>query len=338
MSFAVARAFKNAVVRTPLRTLALRQAAARKITVIAYHRVDMIPNRGYPYDGNRFSASPAEFAREIEFLRRHFDLISVTELITGIQTRSLPGRPAVLTFDDGYVDGYKTVLPILREAKLKACFLVPTGYLGTSEIPWWDQVACCFKFSSVTSFPSPFGDWDKDYECDLKWPVPEIERFTAVMEVLPWPEALGYLEELKARTRVHPRDFTEKSLFITWDQAREMERAGMEIGAQSRTRPVLEGIADETLLREEIACSFEDLKRELGTKPVAFGVPQYGGSAQADVVDKAIAESGFEISFLHSGSLASRQTDKLTRLGRFRSEFDENFKAFEEALTIAVLG
>jgi peptidoglycan/xylan/chitin deacetylase (PgdA/CDA1 family) len=51
-----------------------------------------------------------------------------------------PPRPVALTFDDGYMDAFTTVLPLLRERGMVATFYVvgefigQPGYMGTDEL------------------------------------------------------------------------------------------------------------------------------------------------------------------------------------------------------------
>jgi peptidoglycan/xylan/chitin deacetylase (PgdA/CDA1 family) len=74
--------------------------------------------------------------------------------------------------------------------------------------------------------------------------------------------------------------------FMTWDEIRELQRAGMTIGAHSRTHPNLTGA--DVNLRDEIQGSRDDIEHNLGTAPDLFAYP-YGdwNSHVADVVRDA---------------------------------------------------
>ena len=61
--------------------------------------------------------------------------------------------------------------------------------------------------------------------------------------------------------------------FMTWDELREMQRAGMTIGAHSRTHPELTKPA--VSLVEEINGSRDDIQKNLGVVPSLFAYP-YG--------------------------------------------------------------
>ncbi|MDO8735839.1 MAG: polysaccharide deacetylase family protein [Thermoleophilia bacterium] len=52
----------------------------------------------------------------------------------------LPPKPVMLTFDDGYVDNYQVVVPILEKYGFPATFYIVTDMVGTPEYMTWDQI------------------------------------------------------------------------------------------------------------------------------------------------------------------------------------------------------
>ena len=76
--------------------------------------------------------------------------------------------------------------------------------------------------------------------------------------------------------------------FMTWDDLRQMQRAGMTIGAHSRTHPDL---TDRNVsLQNEVAGSRTDIARNIGVSPELFAYP-YG--AWNDRVTAAVRDAGF---------------------------------------------
>lgn len=69
-----------------------------------------------------------QFRRQMELLRENgFTAISFEELIAFAEEgESLPEKPVLLTFDDGYRSAYELVFPILREFEMKAT-MFPIG-------------------------------------------------------------------------------------------------------------------------------------------------------------------------------------------------------------------
>jgi peptidoglycan/xylan/chitin deacetylase (PgdA/CDA1 family) len=58
--------------------------------------------------------------------------ITVTQLVQAMTDRTahLPGRPVVLTFDDGFADFYTAALSILKSHNFVATLFVTTGFIG----------------------------------------------------------------------------------------------------------------------------------------------------------------------------------------------------------------
>jgi peptidoglycan/xylan/chitin deacetylase (PgdA/CDA1 family) len=72
----------------------------------------------------------------------------------------------------------------------------------------------------------------------------------------------------------------DDSLYMNWDQVRELKDAGMTIGSHSRTHPQLTTV-DPSTLREEVENSRKELEQHLGTAPDLFAYPYGAWDAQA---------------------------------------------------------
>jgi peptidoglycan/xylan/chitin deacetylase (PgdA/CDA1 family) len=316
--------------------LIFRRRSRKSLTVIAYHRIAPLPDASYPFDEDVISATPEEFTRELRYFQRHLDVISLAELLTGIDHPGvLPQRPAVITFDDGYRDNYEVALPLLREMGLPACFFVCTSLIDTQPIPWWDQVACCFKHSQTPRFRSPFGAEDRPYAADPAQRRRSTRRFLQNLTRCSWSAVAPQVEHLKRATGVNPAEYVTRPLFMTWQQVRAMEAAGMEIGSHTRTHPVLGQIGDPLVLRDEIAGSYADLQRALGHAPLAFAYPVGSEEAMLLQADAEIERAGFRLSFSYEHGLAIPARGRRMRVPRVHAEFGEDHDAFRLGMALA---
>lgn len=91
------------------------------VPVLKYKRVNDV-------DKNESTLSVEQFDAQMKYLvDEGYNAISPTELLDAWEGKtSLPVKPVVLTFDDGHIDAYKNVFPILQKYKLKATFFVVT--------------------------------------------------------------------------------------------------------------------------------------------------------------------------------------------------------------------
>ena len=91
-----------------------------KITIIMYHYIRDLKNARFPeikgLDVNLF-------VQQIEYLLKHYNVVSLDQLISALDGVSkLPDHAALLTFDDGYSDHYNVVFPILDHYGLTGVF------------------------------------------------------------------------------------------------------------------------------------------------------------------------------------------------------------------------
>ncbi|MCE9613371.1 MAG: polysaccharide deacetylase family protein [Lentisphaerae bacterium] len=93
--------------------------------ILTYHSIDA--------SGSIISLAPATFARQMETLRQlGYRGVSVREWLDhpgqgGPPDGSPPGRPCVITFDDGYQNNLTHALPVLKQCGFGATVFLSTG-------------------------------------------------------------------------------------------------------------------------------------------------------------------------------------------------------------------
>lgn len=93
--------------------------------------------------------SPYEFESDLIYLRDHgYHTVTMSELIGYVHGReTLPEKPIVLSFDDGYLNTYKYALPLLKKYNMKIVFSIigkntddfteiADGSLDYSHVTW----------------------------------------------------------------------------------------------------------------------------------------------------------------------------------------------------------
>lgn len=118
------------------RRLAGRQAC--RALVLLYHRVAEPPN-----DPWALAVSPANFAEQLDVLRRQARPLALGELVTRLRSgRRLPPRTIVITFDDGYADNGEIAAPALARAGVPATLFLVSGALDDAADRefWWDEL------------------------------------------------------------------------------------------------------------------------------------------------------------------------------------------------------
>jgi peptidoglycan/xylan/chitin deacetylase (PgdA/CDA1 family) len=129
-----------AQVRPPAEVVPAGRPAVN-VPILMYHYIRVNSNPGDAL-GFALSVTPGDFAAQMGWLAANgYHTVDLQDLVTYFQTgRSLPSRPVVLTFDDGYEDFYSTAYPVLRAYGFTAVAYVITGLLGAGGYLTADQL------------------------------------------------------------------------------------------------------------------------------------------------------------------------------------------------------
>ncbi len=101
------------------------------IPILLYHS---IAQNSAP-EFSRWIVHPDSFAQQMAFLQEQaYTPLTVTQFVTAINDKkSLPERPVIVTFDDGFADFYTGALPILKQFGFPATLYITTGFIGETS-------------------------------------------------------------------------------------------------------------------------------------------------------------------------------------------------------------
>lgn len=104
------------------------------VPVLTYHHIGDSPEWYY--------VSASSFEYHVALLKFFgYSPISVQEMGAGLASKqSLPWKPIVITFDDGYKDNWATAVPILEKYGFKATFFIVTGRVGEPDYMSWQDL------------------------------------------------------------------------------------------------------------------------------------------------------------------------------------------------------
>ncbi len=74
-----------------------------------------------------------DFTKQLDYFEKRYGFLSKDDFLLSLKT-GVPGDGVVLTFDDGFKDHYKYVLPYLRKRDLWGIFYVPTGIYHSGKL------------------------------------------------------------------------------------------------------------------------------------------------------------------------------------------------------------
>ncbi len=112
-----------------------------RVPILMYHYIRVNPD---PRDklGFNLSVTPSDFGRQMDWLAENgyhpIDFGDLRAYLLG--HGSLPSKPIVLTFDDGYRDMYTTAFPILRAHHFKGVAYIVSGFVNSPNNVSAEQV------------------------------------------------------------------------------------------------------------------------------------------------------------------------------------------------------
>lgn len=113
-----------------------------KVPVLTYHYIGGNPNEEDKARDD-LSVTPDKFDEQLGYLQSNgYTPITLDELHAALSGQStLPNKPVVITFDDGYVDLFVNAFPILQKYNFKFTVFIPTGLMNQGFYLSWDQLS-----------------------------------------------------------------------------------------------------------------------------------------------------------------------------------------------------
>jgi peptidoglycan/xylan/chitin deacetylase (PgdA/CDA1 family) len=271
-----------------------RACLAGRASILRYHSVSTQADGTHYCLDPGLAVTPLDFDRQCAYLKAHYQVISLDEMVTRVATgRALPPRAVALTFDDGYLDNYTQAFPILSRHGLPATFYVTTGCIDNRSILWTGLLRFVIFRTQVPVIET---QGPRAFRLPVQTPTERAAAFTELvitMKNIPTTDRLALLESVRQAGRMD--DLSPlRSIMMTWDQVREMRRAGMSFGAHTVTHPNLPNATPEEA-RAEITGSRDHLSEQIGERVRHFSYPNGRGSAHlTDAVKDLVRGADFD--------------------------------------------
>lgn len=238
------------------------------------------------------------FRQLLDVLERSFRVISLAELIECIDTHeSPPPRSVVITFDDGYANNCDVAAEELDRRCLPWSEFLPAQLIETGAYQWIDDIRLLIHRGGLPELTLP-GD-NGVLALDLR---SSQGRHEAVRAIHQWcryvPDDLRR-ERLAAVYTAYPQGRIEelRSRFpsfapMTWDQARQLKAAGVDVGSHSLTHTALGPQSDEAIHREVFAARAL-LQERIGDHSVHFSYPYGREASMSEKTEAILRQAGY---------------------------------------------
>lgn len=261
-----------------------RQLTAKQPKILMYHHFSELPQRG--------CVDRQAWRAQLAYFKRHYQVMNLAQFVALRARNAVPPHTLVLTIDDGYRDFYSVAFPELQRAGLSATLFVATDFIDQQLWLWPDRLA--YLVDNLPGGAHQLAAIGEPYSYQLPADRQRLmDDLKAQLLPLPLAEKYQRLAALAAPFAINldgpaPIPFAPCS----WDELRELQAAGIEIGGHSVHHPILSAESDEQVRREIIDCKLK-LDAELAQPVINFCYPN-GDSEDYDQRAKAAChEAGF---------------------------------------------
>lgn len=248
-------------------------------SILMFHRVCHPSGRKSVPGASSIECNPERFQEILDHLvKNQYHFISLDELHRGLNQNSLEKRFATITFDDGYVDNYSIVYPILKERQIPFTIYVTTSFPDGKAILWWYLLEELLDANGIIKIrenehQSVFNLSDNEQRKQASWTIRRIMKSST-------PSNFKYnIDNIFTANGLNPYSHV-KALSLTWDQIIELSRDPLvTIGAHTVNHYQLSHL-EEKDATAEVALARNRLSETI-RKPVDHFAYPFGGRAAA---------------------------------------------------------
>ena len=270
---------------------------SQTLMVLNYHRIGDASSS--PIDSGVYSASADEFDDHIRHLKKRFHISTPDEALAIVGSKRPTRHTVFITFDDGYLDNYDIAFPILKAHGVSAMFFLATGFVGTGRMSWWDRISWTIKRSTQKrirlTYPHPV-----EFDLDRLGAREACRRILRLYRGPSVTDPARFERELSAACGVEAAHEAPFQLFLNYDQAREMQAAGMAIGSHTHNHSILTTLTPDAQ-REEFRLSREILEREMKRPIDVLAYPVGSRTAFSGATIEGLKSTGYRAAFSHYG-------------------------------------
>jgi peptidoglycan/xylan/chitin deacetylase (PgdA/CDA1 family) len=261
-----------------------------RVRVVAYHRVDE-PEAEPDLEPGLISTTPAELRAQAELVARHYNAISLDDLIAAHRGEaSLPPRAVLFTVDDGYLDFAEHIWPTLRAAGIPAVLFVPTAF---PDVPgpgfWWDRLHAALRRTEERFVDIP--GLGRLSLADAGEKRAAHRAIRGHVKTLPHFIAMSWLDDQLAKLA----DLPSLHRVLGWDALRQLASEGVAVCSHGHSHALCTQLGPAELA-DDLSTAKRIIERELGVyaPPAVFAYPSSANNADTRV---AVREAGYELAF-----------------------------------------
>jgi peptidoglycan/xylan/chitin deacetylase (PgdA/CDA1 family) len=237
------------------------------------------------------------FKQIIEYFRlKGFEFLSVAHLADRLLNNNLSNKFVVITFDDGYVDNFEIVEPIMRKYKVPWTLYLSTAFPNGVSNMWWYGLAEVLDSRSRADFTAlGLGHISLKTMSHSQLELLYLKIRFLVKGRFSSTAFQDILQTFFTANGVNCEQLS-KSMALNWDQIRSLTKGMCELGGHTVTHPVLSKIS-RTEIVQEIELGRQEILQETGQVVTSFAYPfgdrESAGRREVDI----LKQLGFKLAF-----------------------------------------
>lgn len=284
---------KKIIFSNILNKLIYNKGGKNNFIILLYHRIGEVEYNSIP---SMVHATQDEFEREIIFLKRHYNIISCSELLDVFRYNiSLPKRSLIITFDDGYKDNYTNAFPVLKKYNIPAIIFLSTNYIGEKNgLFWIDKVAWIIDSIQKESVDIPgLGSLSlNSIKSKNKTKLTIIRYLTKIQD----SQKNEIIDSLCRQLKVEIRNEIAKELYLSEDEIRDMSKNGIMFGGHGCSHSILTKISIKQAMNE-VRESKIIIERIIEKKIDFFAYPNGSFNDFNEQIIEIVQNSGYRLAF-----------------------------------------
>jgi peptidoglycan/xylan/chitin deacetylase (PgdA/CDA1 family) len=275
------------------------------------------------------------FEMHLKYLKdNNYKTVFLSELSELINQKKDISKHCVITFDDGWLDNYTNMFPILIRNKIKVSIFITSGFTGTSKLFWPEEVAIYIE--SIVNIENI-----KHILKNINLKIIDVEK--VIIDKSSLNDAIiSHLKSFSKNKRnelinmikenAGPVLIPKQRLLMSWKEIKEMANSGLvEFGSHTVNHELLDRL-DNDALSFEITESVRKITNILGKPCEILSYPN--GNYNAEVLN-AVADAKISAAVTTKRGYVSSNSDLLTmsRIG-MHEDVSYNLQLFLWRLSI----
>jgi peptidoglycan/xylan/chitin deacetylase (PgdA/CDA1 family) len=278
--------------------------------VVMYHYVRDLPNTPFPKIKGMLTG---EFRRQLAVLRNYYEMATLESGLDFLQGAYTPARDlSLLTFDDGFKEHYADITPILADQGIQGLFFVITSCLQEHRVVSvhmnhflmaaldFEQYQRAFmeRLSDIAPSVSASINIDPNIaQRTYRWDTSEVASFKYLFNFVLDSTIRDQVVKSLFEENIGDEKSFSRTLYLNWEEARQMQSAGMVIGGHSHQHKPLSSLSDKEL-ESDLALCHKSLKEKLLPQPLSpFCYPYGNRDSFNGAASKWLRHLGFACSF-----------------------------------------